>query len=153
MNPVALPPGRAKLSTKPAPTGSAVTGNTIGTVRVAWSSGGMVASPVARMTSGASAANSVACLRISAALAVAQRMSICMLRPMAQPSSAPDAGLKYRIVRGRGKTYGDALHLLTLLPPRRDRPRDRRATEQADEIAPSHCLAPRLRTRRPTGQN
>ena len=33
MNPVALPPGRAKLSTKPAPTGSPMFGNTIGTVR------------------------------------------------------------------------------------------------------------------------
>ena len=32
MKPVALPPGRARLSTKPAPTGSAATGNTIGTV-------------------------------------------------------------------------------------------------------------------------
>ena len=40
MNPVALPPGRARLSTKPAPTGSPATGNTIGTVRVACSNGG-----------------------------------------------------------------------------------------------------------------
>ena len=34
---MALPPGRARLSTKPAPTGSPTTGNTIGTVRVACS--------------------------------------------------------------------------------------------------------------------
>ena len=39
MKPVALPPGRARLSTKPAPTGSPTTGNTIGTVRVACSNG------------------------------------------------------------------------------------------------------------------
>ena len=39
MKPVALPPGRARLSTKPAPTGSATTANTIGTVRVACSNG------------------------------------------------------------------------------------------------------------------
>jgi len=32
MKPVALPPGRAKLSTKPAPTGSTPSVNTIGTV-------------------------------------------------------------------------------------------------------------------------
>ncbi len=70
MKPVALPPGRARLSTKPAPTGSATTGNTIGTVRVACSNGPTVEAPWARMTSGASAANSAACLRISAALAV-----------------------------------------------------------------------------------
>ena len=37
MKPVALPPGLARLSTRPAPTGSAANGNTIGTVRVAWS--------------------------------------------------------------------------------------------------------------------
>ena len=43
MKPVALPPGRARLSTKPAPTGSIRIGNTIGTVRVACSSGATVA--------------------------------------------------------------------------------------------------------------
>ena len=39
MKPVALPPGRARLSTKPPPTGSATVANTIGTVRVACSNG------------------------------------------------------------------------------------------------------------------
>jgi hypothetical protein len=34
MNPVTLPPGRARLSTWPAATGSPITGNTMGTVRV-----------------------------------------------------------------------------------------------------------------------
>jgi hypothetical protein len=71
MNPVALPPGRARLSTKPEPTGSLVSVNTIGTVRVACSEGPTVEVPPARMTSGASAANSVACLRTSAASGVA----------------------------------------------------------------------------------
>jgi hypothetical protein len=37
MKPVTLPPGRARLSTKPPPTGSPTTGNTTGTVRVACS--------------------------------------------------------------------------------------------------------------------
>jgi hypothetical protein len=37
------------------------------------------------MMSGASAANSAACLRISAASVVAQRVSIRTLRPMVQP--------------------------------------------------------------------
>jgi hypothetical protein len=74
MKPVALPPGRAKLSTKPAATGSPATGNTIGMVRVACSSGTTVTAPWARMTSGANATNSAACLRISAAV-MAQRVS------------------------------------------------------------------------------
>jgi hypothetical protein len=82
MKPVALPPGRAKLSTKPAPTGSPAIGNTIGTARVACSNGLTVEVPWARMTSGASAANSAAYLRASSALPPDQRISICTLRPM-----------------------------------------------------------------------
>ena len=45
MKPVALPPGRAKLSTKPAPTGSGTTTKTIGTVRVVCSNGPTVRCP------------------------------------------------------------------------------------------------------------
>jgi GAF domain-containing protein len=88
MKPVALPAGRARLSTYPPATGSLATGNTIGTVRVACSNGGMVESPVARMTSGASATSSAACRRMSSALAVAQRISMLRLRPTIQPNSA-----------------------------------------------------------------
>jgi hypothetical protein len=50
-----LPPGRAKLSTIPWPTGSPMIGNTIDTVRVACSNGLTVDVPWARMTAGASA--------------------------------------------------------------------------------------------------
>src|SRR5262245_38933857 len=69
----ALPPGRAKLSTKPAATGSGTITKTIGTVRVAWSSGPVTAPPADRMTSGASAANSTACLGILLASPPPQR--------------------------------------------------------------------------------
>src|SRR5215510_1873942 len=54
VNPVALPPGRARLFTKPAPTGSGTYTNTMGTVRVACSKGPTVALPGPRITSGAS---------------------------------------------------------------------------------------------------
>jgi len=47
VNPVALPPGRARLATKPAPTGSITTTKTIGTVLVACNNGAVVAVPVA----------------------------------------------------------------------------------------------------------
>src|SRR5262245_64475123 len=73
IKPLALPPGCAKLFTKPAPTGSATAANTIGTVRVACSNGPTVEAPEAKMTSGARAANSAACLRTASTLAVAQR--------------------------------------------------------------------------------
>jgi hypothetical protein len=40
-----VPPGRAKLSTKPAPTGSTAGANTIGTVRVAACNAAQLGSP------------------------------------------------------------------------------------------------------------
>ena len=52
----------------------------------------------------------------SAALAVAQRVSIRTLRPMVQPNCAspcrnpPSQGLKLRIVRGCGQEDADAPH-------------------------------------------
>ena len=61
--PVALPPGRARLSTKPAPTGSATCTNTIGTLRVACNKGATVTVPEARRASGSSATSSAAYLR------------------------------------------------------------------------------------------
>ena len=67
--PVVLPPGRARLSTKPPPTGSTTLANTIGTVRVACCNGPTVAAARARMTSGASATNSAAYLRMSFGIA------------------------------------------------------------------------------------
>src|SRR4051812_30767353 len=63
MKPVALPPGRVRLSTKPAPTGSTACANTMGMVRVAICNAATVGLAVARMTSGASVTNSAAYLR------------------------------------------------------------------------------------------
>ena len=148
MNPVALPPGRARLSTKPAPTGSTTTGNTIGTVRVACSNGPTVVAPGARMTSGASATNSAACLRISAASVVAQRVSMRTLRPMVQPNCCqplqerPEAGLKFRIVRGCGQQHADAPHALGLLRARRERPRNSRTAQSTEKLPSPHARSP-----------
>src|SRR5262245_8352336 len=87
--PVALPPGRAMLSTKPAPTGSATIANIIGTVRVACSNGPTCAVPLAKTTSGASATNSAAYLRVrSASPKAPKRYSIRKLRPSLQPNSS-----------------------------------------------------------------
>src|SRR4029078_1236560 len=84
--PVALPPGCARLSTKPEPTGSGTFANTIGTVRLACSNGPTVVPPVASMTSGVRATNSAANLRMSSALPAPQRISIFTLRPSDQPN-------------------------------------------------------------------
>ena len=64
IKPVALPPGRDRLSTKPEPTGSGTSTNTIGTVRVARSNCCVAGAPVAKITSGLSVANSAAYLRM-----------------------------------------------------------------------------------------
>ena len=104
----------------------------------------MVKSPVARMMSGANAASSCACLRSSAALAVAQRGS---MRTIAADGPAQErqllierckAGLKYWIIRGRRQEDADPLHRFTLLRAGGQRPRDRRTTDKCDELAPPH---------------
>src|SRR5262249_26895486 len=77
--PVALPPGRDRLSMKPEPSGSGTTANTIGTARVACSNRSKPRPPFAKMTSGACAANSAACLRILSAPPPPQRYSIATL--------------------------------------------------------------------------
>ena len=146
MKPVALPPGRARLSTKPAPTGSATTANTIGTVRVACSNGATVAVPcgqddvrrerdqfrrvfanVGRHWLGPSGCRSARCGRRSSPIAPA-------------PAGTPRRGPDFRIVRGCGHEHADAPHPLGLLRARGERPRSRRAAEKRDELAPSHVV-------------
>src|SRR5215471_14395095 len=78
----------ARVSTKPAPTGSATSTNTTGTVRVACSRGPVAALLTARMTPGASATNSAAYLRMCSGSPAPQRMSIRALRPSIQPDCA-----------------------------------------------------------------
>ncbi len=60
---VTLPPGRARLATKPAPTGSTTFAKTIGSVRVASSNGRMVENPLVKITSGPRSTISAATLR------------------------------------------------------------------------------------------
>jgi len=94
------------------------------------------------MTSGASATNSAACLRISAGLVVAQRVSMRTLRPMLQPTELTlderlRGGPEDRIVCGCRQQYADEAHAVTLLRVHRERPRNR-AADKTDERAPLH---------------
>src|SRR6516225_4859930 len=86
VKPVALPPGRAKLATKPLPTGSIVVTNTIGTVRLICSKSATIELAVPRTTSGFDATNSAAYLRNSSVLPAPQRVSTCTLPPSCQPN-------------------------------------------------------------------
>src|SRR5262245_23045702 len=85
--PVVFPPGRARLSTRPALTGSTMLTKTIGTVRVVCCAAATATVPLATITSGASAANSAAYLRTLSASPAPQRWSIRKLRPTVQPNS------------------------------------------------------------------
>ena len=86
MKPVALPLGRARLLTKPEPSGSVTIVNTMGTVRVDRSRWSVGALPKATRTSGVNATSSVAYLRRTSAFPPAARMSVRTLRLSVQPS-------------------------------------------------------------------
>src|SRR5262249_33638055 len=86
MKPVALPPGSARLSTYPAPTGSGTITNTTGMERVACSTGATPELPVATITSGARATNSAAYLRAMAGSPPDQRALMRTLPPSVQPN-------------------------------------------------------------------
>jgi hypothetical protein len=87
VKPVVLPPGRARLATKPAPTGSTMPTNTIGTVRLTCCSAATFWLPETTTRSGASATSSCACLRTrSLSPAPPKRWSNWMLCPSLQPS-------------------------------------------------------------------
>jgi hypothetical protein len=87
MKPVALPPGWARLSTMPAPTGSATAANTIGKVRLICCNAVTARVPLAKIVFGASATNSAAYFALRSALSSLQRVSIRTLRPTPQPDS------------------------------------------------------------------
>ena len=86
LNPVVLPPGRARLATNPAPTGSMTFANTIGTLWVTRCNAARFTLAEAKMTSGVSDTNSAAYLSDSADLPAAQRTSKRTLRPSTQPN-------------------------------------------------------------------
>ena len=94
------------------------------------------------MTSGASATNSAAYLRMRSAFACAPavldpHVAADRSSPVrCSPCGTRRRGLCVRIVRGDGHEHADAPHAFALLRARRERPRRRRAAEQRDELAP-----------------
>jgi hypothetical protein len=86
--PVIFPPGRAKLATNPAPTGSATCANTMGTLRVSRCNTATEGVAPAKITSGFSFTSSAAYARARSGSPANQRYSICNSRPSVQPSLA-----------------------------------------------------------------
>src|SRR5262249_9795570 len=146
--PVALPPGRLRLATRPIFTGSAPMMKTMGIVSVA-----ALAASVAAVLPGVTMA--VTRRRTSSA-ARAGRRFILALRPaifdrdvltfdvtgFTQPLT--ECGQGSRIGRGRCAVEKTDQRDRCLLRPRQDRPADGcRAAEQGDELAASHVwMAP-----------
>src|SRR5262249_13482921 len=85
-SPVMLPPGRARLATRPPPTGSPAAANTIGITDVACLAAS-TAPPRVTITSTLSPTNSVAISAKRSGCPSAQRYSIATVRPSIQPSS------------------------------------------------------------------
>src|SRR5262249_42890080 len=153
LNPVILPPGRVRLATNPAPTGSGTWANTIGTVLVASNNAPVLTLPLASMTSGASATSSAAYLRALSAVPCATRWSIRTLSSSRHPNfcyccedpppALPSSGLFFTHFR----THADAPPPLPLRRARRKRPRGR-AAEKRYERAPLHSSVSRAPTER-----
>src|SRR5262249_5285453 len=144
MNPVALPPGRAKLSTKPLPTGSVTLQNMIGTERVARNSASNGRAPFVMMTSAGSATNSSAYLRTLAGSPPPPsdfKLHIAIFGPtqlMQQLHKHRETNLS--VCRfGRAHEHADLPYALALLRARRERPCGHRAAKKRDELAPFHC--------------
>src|SRR6516165_180681 len=145
VKPVALPPGRPRLATKPPPTGSVTFTNTIGTVRDTCCNGqGHSASgqdDIRRQRDqfrrefanviGIACAPTVVDLHIPAD-GPAQLLQSLM--------ESREARLTFRIIGGEIHEHADAPYPLGLLRARRERPRDGCAGEQRDELATFHSI-------------
>src|SRR5262245_31539213 len=134
VKPVTLLPGRARLATKPWPTGSATRTNTIGRMFVSRCYDHLCWQP-----------NQFS--RVGAHLVeIGTGVSIIDLNVMAgHPSDRPESltqrlkiKLCIRIVLSYAQQHADASHPLGLLRARRERQRGRRAAEQRDELAAFH---------------
>jgi hypothetical protein len=108
--------------------------NTIGTVRVASSNGPSV-EPPAKMTSGASATNSVAYFRVVPTLPALARISIRTLQERA------NASFGVQLFSSRTREDTDAPHPLRLLRAYCERPCSRSAAKKRDELASLHAPA------------
>ena len=157
VKPVMLPPGRARLATSPSPTGSDITGTTIGIVRVACWAARACGVAKATMRSTFMRTRSFARLVKRSCLPSADRYSMMNILPLdiAQLAHALQEGIARLAKFGRVERCGgqetDARHFRRLLGVRRKRPRQRRAAKKSDELPPlsfNHLISPREKCRR-----
>ena len=138
-----LPPGRARLSTKPAPTGSMISHeyDRHGAGRLLQCDHGCAPGGHDDVRGKrdqfrhVSAGVAGVCAPANLDAAVAAVGPAELLQRLYERRFA---GLSFRIVRGRVHEHADAPHALSLLRPRRERPRDRRAAEKRNELTSPH---------------
>src|SRR5215469_9201739 len=156
VNPVALPPGRARLATKPEPTGSLHEHDW-------YAAGGSQQWPHDRGAYGEDDFRrernqfrrvGIASPGIDCAQAVVD-LQVTSDVPSQFPKSLQERGVAgecLRVVRGQASEHADAPRTLGLLCARRERPRGR-AAEKRDELAPFHSITSSARTRIPVGNS
>src|SRR5262249_45754164 len=133
LTPVAFPPGRLRLATKPCITGSPPVTNTIGTV---------VFADFAASAEGVFPTIKATCWRTKSATRAGNRWSSCSAERYSTmtfwPSMKP-TGHEVHSVSERGVPQEPNHRHRRLLRARRERPR-RRAAEQRDEVASLHSI-------------
>ena len=153
IKPVALPPGRARLCTKPVPIGSDTATKMTGTLGVVCRISVIAGVIKVTISSGPRASNSCASAR-RPARSPAARTSMRTFWPSIQPSapspplSAREIGGGPRIVGVEPHQHADPPHPLTCCA-RAASGHCRRAAEKRDELAPPHAL-PSSRGSHPT---
>ena len=135
-----MPPGLARLATRPLPTGSAAMANTIGMTDVACFAA-TPATPSVTITSTLSRTNSVAISAKCRLCPSAQRYSIATLRRSIQPRPCRRRTAAVHWLAPEAWSCPGTLWLAVsrLLSARRDRPR-RHAAVKRDELAPIHSM-------------
>src|SRR5262245_46607841 len=141
--PVMLPPGRARLVTRPTPTGSPTVANTIGTTGVTCFAAITAGAPPVTIMLTLSRTNSAA---ISAKFrpAIFDRDS-ATLNPAELPEALRECGRSLTFAQGCALTQkADGRRLPRLLRLRRERPSRYRAAECGQQFPPSDgdCHAP-----------
>jgi hypothetical protein len=155
--PVTLPPGRAKLSTKPCATGSVTIANTTGMVLVSRRSAITDGVASARITSGRKATSSDAAVRnrsaINACCPAIVEADVVALSPtklLESGSKRLEQRLKFRVAFRSRHQHADAPHPPVLLRPHRARPKQRGrrcAAEEGEEVAArDHSMTSSART-------
>ena len=141
-----LPPGRARLATRPVPTGSAAVAKTIGMTDVACFAARTARS---RRDNDIDLEPDELGRDLGEALAASLRPAIldrdgATLDPAEFAQPLHKSGDPWARSRRRGRAQEpDGRQLRRLLRARRERPRRRRAAEQRDELAPPHRAHPR----------